>query len=530
MYGANDSNSGDVVQIADKIGERQIAAQQEEELNEKSVDEKGGVENGSVDPSRRQTVDGFGSDGTVIDGLGSTVGGQMRKKRTDRSDETTEEKRKWDTRQISAAARSGSMGQLDVETATPVFTPDHDFPEGGREAWLVVLGATLALYGSFGFMVSIGTLQEYWAENQLRDYTARDIGWIPSVFVYLALSLGILVGPLFDRYGPKYIALFGSIGYIVMAFLLAECTLYWHFLLCCSILGGVTGATLTTTSLAVVAHWFKARRGLAQGIAMTGTSFGGLTIPLILRSTLPKYGFSWSMRLLGFLFLATLIPANLLMKARLPPAPDEKKKPIISPSIFGDMRFTLLALSVFGFEIVLFGSLGILPTYASLAATYPKDTGFYLIATMNGVSCLGRLIPGYISDKIGRFNTLLIFIFTTLIFMLALWLPLGTKSLPALYVFAALFGFGTGCWMALTPACIGQLCRAEEFGRYYGTLYFLVSLATLVCVPISGELISVVGAEPLVGFFCAVLGLAMVSFAASRWACLDWKWQWFVKI
>lgn len=114
--------------------------------------------------------------------------------------------------------------------------------------------------------------------------------------------------------------------------------------------------------------------------------------------------------------------------------------------------------------------------------------------------------------------------------MLALWLPLGTKSLPALYIFAALFGFGTGCWMALTPACIGQLCRAEEFGRYYGTLYFIASLATLVCVPISGELISVVGAEALVGFFCAVLGLAMVSFAASRWACLGWKWQWFVKI
>jgi MFS family permease len=420
--------------------------------------------------------------------------------------------------------------QLDIENAPVSTAPEDDFPEGGREAWLVVLGATLALYGSFGFMVSIGTLQDYWSENQLRDYTARDIGWIPSVFVYLALSLGIWVGPLFDRYGPKYIALFGSIGYVVMAFLLAECKLYWQLLLCCGFLGGITGATLTTTSLAVVAHWFKSRRGLAQGIAMAGSSFGGLTIPLILRATLRKYGYSWSIRMLGFLFLATLIPANILMKARIPPSPAVKNKSIISPSIFGDLRFSLLTLSVFGFEIVLFGSLGILPTYASLATNYPKDTGFYLISTMNGVSCLGRLIPGYISDKIGRFNTLLIFIFTTLIFMLALWLPLGTKSLPTLYIFAALFGFGTGCWMALTPACIGQLCRAEEFGRYYGTLYFIASLATLVCIPISGELIQVVGAQAMVGFFCAVLGLALFSFAASRWACLGWRWKWMVKI
>jgi MFS family permease len=420
--------------------------------------------------------------------------------------------------------------QLDVENAPISPAPEDVFPEGGREAWMVVVGATLATYGSFGFMVSIGTLQDYWSQNQLRHYSSRDIGWIPSVFVYLALSLGIWVGPLFDRYGPKYIALFGSIGYVIMAFLLAECKLYWQFLLCCGFLGGVTGATLTTTSLAVVAHWFKSRRGLVQGIAMAGSSFGGLTIPLILRTTLPKYGYAWSIRILGFLFFATLVPANILMKARLPPSPAAKKKAIISPSIFGDLRFSLLTLSVFGFEIVLFGSLGILPTYASLATDYPKDTGFYLISTMNGVSCLGRLIPGYIGDKIGRFNTLLIFILTTLAFMLALWLPLGTTSLPALYIFAALFGFGTGCWMALTPACIGQLCRAEEFGRYYGTLYFIASLATLVCIPISGELIQVVGAQAMVGFFCAVLGLALVCFVASRWACLGWRWRWMVKV
>ncbi|TID22810.1 MFS general substrate transporter [Venturia nashicola] len=519
MHEADGSYSENVIRITDEDREQQRAAHQKRGWKEKSVDESGGFQGDSVDPSRLQRDDGLRSKVAVGDGAENTKGGK-----------TTHEKGGWNTQQKPAASPGTSTGPLDVETATPVLAPDQYFPEGGREAWLVVLGSTLALYGSFGFMVSIGTLQEYWAENQLREYSARDIGWIPSVFVYLALSLGIWIGPLFDRYGPKYIALFGSIGYIVMAFLLAHCTLYWQFLLCCGFLGGITGATLTTTSLAVVAHWFKTRRGLAQGIAMTGSSFGGLTIPLILRNTLPKYGFPWSMRILGFLFIATLTPANFLMKARLPPAPDAKKKSIISPSIFGDMRFTLLALSVFGFEIVLFGSLGILPTYASLATNYPKDTGFYLISTMNGVSCLGRLIPGYISDKIGRFNTLLIFIFTTLIFMLALWLPLGTKSLPALYIFAALFGFGTGCWMALTPACIGQLCRAEEFGRYYGTLYFIASLATLVCVPVSGELISVVGARPLVGFFCAVLGLAMASFAASRWACLGWKWQWFVKI
>lgn len=415
--------------------------------------------------------------------------------------------------------RNGADEEFAVEVDA-----EATFPEGGLRAWLVVTAAWLMLLPSFGFMVAIGTLQDYWSQHQLAHYTARDIGWIPSVFVYLSLGLGIWVGPLFDRYGPRWIALSGSTGYLIMIFLLAECDQFWQMILCCGVLGGMTGAMLTTTSLAVVAHWFKARRGLAQGIAMVGSSAGGLSIPLILRSTFPRYGYAWSLRILGFIFMVCFLVANCLMKARIPPTAAAKKKAIISLSIFGDLRFSLFTITVFGFEVVLFGGLGILPTYATLSTNFPTDTGFYLIAALNGVSCLGRILPGYLADKIGRFNTLLIMIIFTFIFMLALWLPLGDKSLAALYCFTALFGFGTGSWMALTPACIGQLCRAEEFGRYYGSMYFIASLATLVCVPISGELVQTVGAQAMVAFFCAVLALSLTSFVFSRWACLGRRW------
>jgi len=263
---------------------------------------------------------------------------------------------------------------------------------------------------------------------------------------------------------------------------------------------------------------------------MIGSSFGGVTIPLILRTTLPKYGYRWSIRILGFLFLACLLVANMLMKARLPPSPDAKNKKIISLHLFGDLRFTFLTISVFGLEVVLFGALGILPTYASVATSFSPDTGFYLISVLNGVSCFGRFLPGILADMYGRFNVLTLMIFMTLVIMLVVWLPFGTTSLSALYVFAALFGFGTGSWMALVPACIGQLCRAEEFGRYYGTMYFIASLSTLVCIPITGELVESVGATVMVGFMCAVLGLASACFVVSRWACLGWKWSWKEKV
>ena len=422
-----------------------------------------------------------------------------------------------------------SIQAINIEDPETV-SPPNDFPEGGLQAWLVLTGAFLALFASFGFMVSIGTVQEYLQTHQLSDYSSRDIGWIPSVFVYLALGLGIWVGPLFDRYGPRWIALIGSTSYVIMVFLLAECEKYWHFLLCLGILGGVAGATLTTTSLAVVSHWFKRRRGLAHGIAMVGSSFGGVTIPLTLRATLPTYGFAWSMRILGFVFLGCLAVANMLMRPRLPPSPEARKQSIISLSLFGDLKFTFLTISVFAFEIVLFGSLGILPTYASYGTDFPHDTGFYIISVLNASSCFGRIIPGYVSDSIGRFNTLLAMILFTLLLMLTIWLPFGHTSLTALYVFCAFFGFGTGSWMALTPACIGQLCEAEHFGRFYGTSYFISSLAALVCIPISGELVEAAGARVMVGFMCVVCSFGMGTFVLSRWACLEWRWRWMVKV
>ena len=80
---------------------------------------------------------------------------------------------------------------------------DELVPEGGLRAWLVVVSSWLLLFPSFGFMISIGTLQDYWSQHQLSQYTARDIGWIPSVFVYLSLALGIganaAIFSLFDQ-------------------------------------------------------------------------------------------------------------------------------------------------------------------------------------------------------------------------------------------------------------------------------------------------------------------------------------------
>ncbi|KXJ88997.1 major facilitator superfamily domain-containing protein [Microdochium bolleyi] len=396
----------------------------------------------------------------------------------------------------------------------------NDFTDGGLRAWLVVAGASLTLLPSFGLITAIGTLQDHWTQYQLQQYMTRDISWISGLLFYIWLAASLVIGPWFDRHGPRWLMLCGSVGFVLMHLLLAECSLYWQLMLACSLIGGFSGAMLSTTALATVALWFEERRGFAQGIAMAGSSLGGLLIPMILRITFPKYGYAWSMRILALMTAMCLAIGNLLVRGRHKAHPGA----IISFHMFRSLPVALFAASVVGLEMVLFLAQVLLPTYATLQPAYPPDTSFYVLAVCNGASCLGRLGPGYASDKLGRFNTLLAMILFTLVSTAAAWLPFGHTSLGALYAFSALFGFGTGSWMALIPACIGQLCPPGEFGRYYGGIYFLASFATLVGVPMGGALLESVSGMAMIGLCCGVLGVSLGLFLLSRWALLGRRW------
>lgn len=55
------------------------------------------------------------------------------------------------------------------------------FPDGGAKAWLTVIGSSACLFVSFGWVNCVGVFQEYYQTNQLKDYTASDISWIPAL-------------------------------------------------------------------------------------------------------------------------------------------------------------------------------------------------------------------------------------------------------------------------------------------------------------------------------------------------------------
>lgn len=231
------------------------------------------------------------------------------------------------------------------------ISPHGEFyPEGGTRAWLVVLGSFSGMVAALGIMNTIGVYESYLARHQLASYSAASIGWILSIYVFLAFGAGLVIGPVFDVHGPRWLLLAGSILIILATFLLGECTQYWHFILVFGILAGVGTALIFTPTIAAVGHFFYEKRGNATGLAAMGGAIGGIVFPLMLQDLFPKVGWGWATRIQGFVFVVLLVLANLLVRSRLPPKPNQSIMPDFM--IFRQLNFALVTAGTFFMEWV----------------------------------------------------------------------------------------------------------------------------------------------------------------------------------
>jgi MFS family permease len=301
------------------------------------------------------------------------------------------------------------------------------------------------------------------------------------------------------------------------------CTAYYQIILTYSVLGGLGGALLNTPAYGAIAHWFNQRRALATGIATTAGGVGGIVFPILLQHLFPRLGFAWSCRILAFIMLALAVPANLFIRTRLPPLRSQNgsvKMSSVMPdlSVFSDARFALSSVGIFFMEWGLFVPITFIISYAA-AHDQDATASYVLLSYLNAGSVVGRVLPGFMADRVGRFNVIIVTISLCVITVLALWLPAG-KSQPLLTAFAVLFGFASGSNLGLVPVCLGQLCDARVYGRYLSTALMVASFGTLSSVPIGGALLdsgrSGSGWTALILFSGVAYGVALVCYTSAR--------------
>lgn len=275
------------------------------------------------------------------------------------------------------------------------------------------------------------------------------------------------------------------------------------------VLLGLSMGFLQFPSMAAVMQHFEKKIAAALGVAVAGSSIGGVIIPIALSKMLngTTLGFGWSVRIIAFVVSPLLLFSCLTVKARLPP----RKTSFYIPSAFTKVDYCLLVAAMFFMFFGFFTPLFYIPTYAvfrGMEATLAS----YLLAILNASSTFGRIIPGVLADKFGRLNVLAVGGVITGIILFCLNLA---KSNPALIVYSIIFGFWSGTIVSGATAALSILTPDPRLsGTYLGMALGVSSLATLIGPPVNGALLSkyhgFFEVSMLSGTMCVVGGLLVV--------------------
>lgn len=222
-------------------------------------------------------------------------------------------------------------------------------PDGGVQAWTIVLFAHLTGFCTWGLANSFGILQTHYVTALGRPQS--DISWIGSIQSFLLFGLSIFSGRATDSgYFHQTYAL-GTILLLLGIFMASISTTYWQIFLsnglCCGLGGGLTFCP----ALSVCGTYFKKKQSLVLGICACASSLGGLVFGSILQQLLPKIGFAWSMRVVGFVMMAIMVPANIFLEPR---KLVKNLGPMVDPAAFREPAYLFFIIGMFLVSMGLF--------------------------------------------------------------------------------------------------------------------------------------------------------------------------------
>ncbi|KAI8876454.1 MFS general substrate transporter [Backusella circina FSU 941] len=352
---------------------------------------------------------------------------------------------------------------------------DDDYitpPDGGR--------------GCFGYNYSWGVFLNYYKTNVYVGQMSL-LSWIGSICVSLFFIIGPINQLVIQKMGYKYMLATGTVLCSAALILASFAHEVWQVFLSQGVLFGIGASFVAFPCMGAPQQWFSERRGLAVGLAFCGSGVGGLVISNICNAIIKNLGYQWALRIVGIMTFVLLSIATCLVR----PFGDVRKTggrgKIISWYLFKNPMFTVMffhgLITTFGYMTPFF----LLPSHAQ-SLHLNSWVGTNLSAIMSAVNAVARVFTGYIGDKFGRFNSLFICTFMCGVCCLTIWTNVHNEA--TLWVFAILYGFFGGGYVALFPAVQPQVVGLENISPAIGLLYTTNLFGYLFGTPIATALIN----------------------------------------
>jgi len=284
--------------------------------------------------------------------------------------------------------------------------------------WYVAGGAALALFVENGIISSFGAFAT--PLSQHFNASRASTSGLFAVMSCLALSFGIVAGPIADQVGPRLLVLTG--GLLIGSGLLvaSRAEAFWQVYGAYAVGVGVGAACIVVPATEAVEHWFVRRRALASGLAASGVGAGTLVMPPLAAALLRDA--SWRsvfllfgiLAAVGIVVAARLITSSPMARGLRPDGDEEAAAESYDPEAgmtlweaLATRRFRLL------WAALLIGGFGSFVPFAHLIPD-AESHGMHPVVASGMLSLIGvggllsRVLVGVTADRIGRRRSLVL--------------------------------------------------------------------------------------------------------------------------
>ena len=381
--------------------------------------------------------------------------------------------------------------------------------------YIVVVAAFFIMVAIFGLYYTFGVFFKP---------VLTEFGWTRAMtsgaFSLSAITqglLGIAMGGLTDRFGPRVVmTLCGfllGLGYLLMS----QIGAIWQLYLFYGLIIGVGMGGSFVPLMSTVARWFVKRRSMATGIVAAGIGVGTLVAPPVANWLISTYDWRVSYIILGSIVLVLVILAAQALRrdpAQLGQLPygenkgEEHGLGLETDGLsFREAVYTKQLWLVSGMFFCLGFCVFTIMVHIVLHAIglgVPATSAAGILATIGGMSIVGRVVLGSAADRIG--NKLALIISFILIAAALFWLVPATEAW-IMYLFAAVFGFAYGGCVASQSPLVAVLFGLNSHGLILGFVSFSLTIGGAIGSFAAGYIFDVADSYQVAFLICAVMGV-----------------------
>jgi sugar phosphate permease len=227
----------------------------------------------------------------------------------------------------------------------------------------------------------------------------------------------------------------------------------------------------------LISRWFNKSRGKAMGIVYLGIGIGGMLVPQIAKWLNVKFGWHEALMILGILMIAIAFPVAWFVKENPEGVtPQEKREQAKLPigHILKRWPFYLLAIGSMCSIGAVAGTSQNLKLFFSIDLKYTQGEAANVLSIVLGSSIIGRLLMGWLADKIQKKYVMML-----IYALVSISIPLlYVADVPGvIYVFAFLFGVALGGDYMIIPLMAAELFGVRVMGRIMGLIIMADGLA-----------------------------------------------------